>query len=278
MRIEDLDLPRVVSGSADLILQTLEQFGFEWDEAVVYQSTRTPAYEDVLQILKDKDLAYPCSCTRSELQALAHHSTIDSDELRYPGICRTGPCHAHGPYSWRFRVPVAAIPFNDTLQGAHRVNLAESIGDFVVKRRDGLFAYQLAVVVDDAYQRITEVVRGADLLFNTPRQLALQQALGFSSPTYMHLPLAIDPAGKKLSKSSHAPEVQSANRAAVLWQALVFLQQQPPSDLRQAALSEVWSWAIKHWQPHRLCGVRMTVAAAATANSVCEPSGHNAPK
>lgn len=260
VRIEDIDPPRAVPGSADLILKTLEDFGFEWHEAVVYQSARTDAYESALQALRDRGLAYPCCCTRSELQALPGQHTITGEELHYPGLCRVEPRRTQGPHSWRLRVPDEPVAFVDGLQGTHHVNLNHSIGDFVIKRRDGWFAYQLAVVVDDAAQGITEVVRGADLLFNTPRQRVLQQALGLPEPQYLHLPLATDAQGVKLSKSRAAPAVSATAAVPVLWQVLQFLQQQPPVTLQDASLASVWSWAIEHWQPHRLIGIAKAVA------------------
>lgn len=260
VRIEDIDPPRVVPGSADLILRTLDRYGFEWDEPVLYQSTRSAAYEHALQQLSDSGLCYPCSCTRSELQALVNQHAVAGEELPYPGTCRASPQRAHGPYSWRFRVPNEPVEFHDLLQGRHCVELSQSIGDFVIKRRDGWFAYQLAVVVDDASQGITEVVRGTDLLFNTPRQIALQSALGLATPSYLHLPLVTDAAGAKLSKSSAAPAVTHERAVPVLWQALQFLQQRPPLALKSAALPELWCWALQHWQPLQLTDIRAASA------------------
>jgi glutamyl-Q tRNA(Asp) synthetase len=255
VRIEDLDLPRTVPGSADSILLTLDALGFEWDEAVMFQSTRTQAYEYALEMLRAKELAYPCSCTRSELQAFNTSTRASTDELHYPGLCRQGPLRAQGPYAWRLRVPNQAICFADTLQGDHCINLQRSTGDFVIKRRDGLFAYQLAVVVDDAEQGITEVVRGADLLSNTPRQIALQQALGLPTPTYIHMPLAVDAGGHKLGKSSAASPIDSTNAASTIWQALRLLHQPIPNELQNAALATVWNWASTYWDITRLCNI-----------------------
>ena len=248
VRIEDLDPPRTVSGSADLILRTLEAFGFEWDEAVRFQSHRFADYEHALQKLTQGNLCYPCSCTRSELQALAATPAENGDELRYPGRCRAGPLHAEGPFAWRLRVSDESVCFDDRLQGLHCLNLETSIGDFVVKRRDGWYAYQLAVVVDDADQHISEVVRGADLLLNTPRQIALQRALGLPTPNYVHLPLVTDAAGRKLAKSTAATAVEANLATQTLWRVLSFLRQQPPDELQRASLSVLWNWAIEHWQ------------------------------
>lgn len=255
VRIEDLDVPRVVRGSADSILRTLDAYGFEWHGAVLYQSTRTDAYEHALAQLRERRLSYPCACTRSELQALpASHS--DGEELFYPGLCSVAPRRSHGPYAWRFRVPHTPVEFSDELQGTHSVDLSQTLGDFVVKRRDGYFAYQLAVVVDDATQGITEVVRGADLLFNTPRQIALQHALGLPTPHALHIPIAVDAGGQKLSKSSAAPAVTAEDAGPILWQALQFLRQTPPGDLGDADVRTLWAWAFEHWQPQTLHGLR----------------------
>ncbi|MGE0115294.1 MAG: tRNA glutamyl-Q(34) synthetase GluQRS [Steroidobacteraceae bacterium] len=256
VRIEDLDPPRTVPGSADLILRTLEGFGFVWDEAVVFQSTRAAAYEQALQTLIAKDLSYPCSCTRSELQALANNVSGTSEELHYPGRCRHGPLRTETPYAWRFRTPAEPICFHDRLQGEHCINLQDSIGDFVIKRRDGWFAYQLAVVVDDAAQHISEVVRGADLLLNTPRQIALQRALDLETPSYLHLPIAADRLGNKLAKSTAAAPVEIAHAAQTLWSALYFLRQAPPDELQTASLNTLWQWAIAHWNAGHLRNLR----------------------
>ncbi len=252
VRIEDLDPPRTVPGSADLSLRTLEALGFEWDGPVLWQSPRSEAYQQALQTLIDRGSAYACSCTRSELQALNHANTEPGDELYYPGRCRNGPLRSHGPHACRLRVPADPICFDDALQGRHCINLDTTTGDFVIKRRDGWFAYQLAVVVDDAAQGITEVVRGADLLLNTPRQIAVQRALDLPTPQYMHLPLATDLSGHKLSKSSAAPAADSNHAAHTLWRVLSFLRQAPPPELRSETPTVVWSWAITHWDAGQL--------------------------
>jgi glutamyl-Q tRNA(Asp) synthetase len=255
VRIEDLDAPRTVPGAADAILRTLEAFGFEWDEAVLFQSARAVAYEDALEKLRSLDLSYPCACTRSEVQALNLHAAVSNDELRYPGLCRQMPIREHGPYAWRLRVPQQPICFEDLLQGRQCVSLEEDVGDFVIKRRDGFFAYQLAVVVDDAEQGITEVIRGADLLFNTPRQIALQRALCIPTPAYAHLPLVVDAQGQKLAKSNAAPPINAADAAPTLWRALRLLNQQIPSELQTSTLGDLWAWAITRWDITRLCNM-----------------------
>lgn len=260
VRIEDVDTPRAVPGAAKDILTTLEAFGFEWHEAVIYQSERTAAYEQAFAMLKAQGRVYPCSCTRSELQAQATLSgaTTQSptDELRYPGWCRLGPRRTVTEHAWRFRVPDEPIHFDDLAQGPQVVDLNQDIGDFVIKRRDGLFAYQLAVVVDDHAQGITEVVRGADLLGNTARQIALQVALLMPTPGYLHLPLALDAQGHKLSKSSAAPALDNRDPVPALWQTLHFLRQAPPTELRHATLTELWEWAVAQWNPHHFSTLR----------------------
>jgi glutamyl-Q tRNA(Asp) synthetase len=254
VRIEDLDPPRTVAGAIDQILYALEVFGFEWDEPVIYQSQRTTAYEQAFEELKRKELIYPCACTRSELQALQPHPLEPHEELHYPGRCRLGPIRHSDIYAWRFRVPDEPIRFIDGIQGEQRITLNDSIGDFVIKRRDGLFAYQLAVVVDDAAQHITDVVRGADLLSNTPRQIALQHALSLPTPKYSHLPVATDLQGLKLSKSTHAAALSLDQPAHTLWQVLHFLRQDPPTALQQGSLQTLWEWAFAHWNAQPLFG------------------------
>lgn len=255
VRIEDLDPPREVPGAAESILRTLERLGFEWNEAVLYQSARLDAYSDVLQRLMDLQRVYPCSCSRSELLEAAGDES-PQEELRYPGSCRNGPRHRKGPFAYRFRVPPEPLHFHDALQGELSTDLEKTLGDFVVKRRDGLFAYQLAVVADDAEQGITHVVRGADLLFNTPRQIAVQNALDLPTPHYMHLPLATDAAGRKLSKATQAPAIDSLPPSQALWKALEFLHQTPPPELAGAPPSELWNWATKRWSTQGLHSLR----------------------
>jgi len=258
IRIEDLDPPRVVPGSADAILRTLEAFGFEWDGSILYQSDRTEAYEAALARLIEQGVAYPCSCTRTEIQAAQQHRA-NADELFYPGWCRSGPRNPDRALAFRVRVPAAPIHFHDLLQGPIEVDLAKSTGDFVIRRRDGYFAYQLAVVVDDAAQNITHVVRGADLLASTPRQLLLQNYLGLSHPTYAHVPLVTDENRIKLSKSAGAGALDLRDPSLELWRALRFLRQSPPFELRLSGVSTLWDWAIRNWQPQLLCGIRGAV-------------------
>ena len=256
LRIEDLDPPREVPGSADQIIATLAALGFEWTGSIVRQSERDDAYRAALDRLLAADLAFHCSCSRTELQAAQPPGRDPSDELYYPGWCLNGVRAPDRPLAIRFRVGAGTIAFADLLQGPQTSDLARDTGDFVIRRRDGLFAYQLAVVVDDADQRVTHVVRGADLLGSTARQIALQSALGLSTPVYAHLPLAIDANGIKLSKSTGAAGVDASQPARELWRTLQFLKQGPPSDLHQGPVSALWEWAIENWQALPLAGLR----------------------
>jgi glutamyl-Q tRNA(Asp) synthetase len=260
LRIEDLDTPRVVPGSADLILRTLDAFGFEWDEPLLYQSTRTEAYSDALERLLQSSNAFQCSCSRSEIQAAQPENRAPGDELYYPGWCRAGPRSPARELAVRFPAPDRPIRFDDRIQGPITIDLATDCGDFVIRRRDGLFAYQLAVVVDDDAQDITHIVRGADLLGSTPRQIALQQALGFAQPEYAHVPLVTDDNGIKLSKSAGAGALDVRHPSLELWRALRFLRQSPPLELRLNGLPLIWEWAKRNWQMRSLRGLRWAIA------------------
>jgi glutamyl-Q tRNA(Asp) synthetase len=237
---------REVPGSVESILEALHAFGFRWDQTPVRQSARTALYDQALERLRVLGLAYPCSCSRAEIQAASPAAT--GEELRYPGWCRNGVRASDRDIAWRFRVPDEPVSFTDAIQGQVTINVAADVGDFVVRRRDGLFAYQLAVVVDDADQGITHVVRGADLLTSTPRQLLLQKALGLPNPAYAHVPVATDDKGVKLSKSAGAGSVDLQQPRQELWRALRFLRQEPPAVLRRASLDALWAWAIEHWR------------------------------
>jgi glutamyl-Q tRNA(Asp) synthetase len=213
VRIEDIDTPRVVPGSADEILKTLDRYGLEWDGEVVWQSQRTDLYERALNRLRERGLVYDCACSRAELQRAA--SAPLGREAVYPGTCRNGIAAGRKARAIRFRVPDAVIAFDDRIAGRIEENVAVESGDFVVRRADGLFAYQLAVVVDDAEQGVTQVVRGADLLASTARQIALQRALGVPTPEYAHLPLVVNADGTKLGKREGALSLPSLDEATV---------------------------------------------------------------
>lgn len=211
--MEDIDTPRVVPGSADEILGALQRYGLEWDGEIVWQSRRSHLYEDALQRLRENRLVYDCACSRAELARAA--SAPLGAEAVYPGFCRNGIAEGKTARAIRFRAPEEVIGFDDLIVGRHEESVAERTGDFVVRRADGLFAYQLAVVVDDADQGVTQVVRGADLLTSTPRQIALQRALGYPTPEYAHVPLVINPDGSKLGKRDGALALPTLDEARV---------------------------------------------------------------
>lgn len=246
VRMEDVDTPRNVPGAADDILRTLDAFGFEWDGGVLFQSTRREAYAAALEQLKQGGMAYGCACSRKEVADSATHAAIDGG-LAYPGTCRGGLPAGRAVRAWRLRVDDEEIAFNDRLQGRIAQRLGYDVGDFVLLRADGLFAYQLAVTVDDEHQGISSIVRGADLLASTPRQIWLQRCLGYSSPAYAHLPVAANAAGEKLSKQTRAAPLQKDRAAAELVRALCFLGQTVPDGLEDASVADVWAWAKESW-------------------------------
>ncbi|OGI42356.1 MAG: tRNA glutamyl-Q(34) synthetase GluQRS [Candidatus Muproteobacteria bacterium RBG_16_64_11] len=249
VRIEDLDPPREVAGAADDILRTLDSFGLHWDGEVMYQSRRRETYEAALAQLKEAGVLYPCACTRREI---ADSSVSGIEGPVYPGTCRAGLSPGRVARAWRVRTDNRAIEFEDGLQGVIRSALADDIGDFVVQRADGFFAYQLAVVVDDAAQGISEIVRGADLLDSTPRQIHLQRLLGLPTPGYLHLPVVLNANGEKLSKQTQAVPLDRQAPVTALWAALAFLGQSPDPAWRTADLRSFWGEAIARWSPARL--------------------------
>ena len=262
IRIEDLDTPRVVPGCASEQLRVLERFGFEWDGDVLYQSSRQDAYREAMAKLTRLGRTFRCSCTRKDLARVAPG---DEDVPGYPGTCRHGPTKA-GPTSLRFRIDGSPIHFDDLFRGPQAF---AGPGDFVIERRDGLATYQLAVVVDDAYQTVTRVVRGADLLASTPWQIELQRALDLPTPIYGHLPLLTEPDGAKLSKSRRAVPLDPASAARALVSALTHLSQAPPAELARAPLKDVWNWAFANWNPQALAGkseVRLSAAGDSQAD------------
>lgn len=249
LRIEDVDAPRCSREAADGILRVLEACGFEWDGDPVWQSRRTSAYAAALDRLKAAGRVFPCACTRREL---ADSSIAPDGAAIYPGTCRHGLPPGRAARAWRLRVDNACISFDDAIQGRVSSDLASEAGDFILLRADGLFAYQLAVVVDDADAGITHVVRGADLLASTARQIHLQQCLGAPTPAYAHLPVAVNQAGEKLSKQTRAAPIDSAQPGPALFSVLEFLGQRPPQELRGAGPQELWRWALANWQLARV--------------------------
>lgn len=244
VRMEDVDEPRCSQARADEILRALEACGFEWDGEVIYQRRRKSRYQAALDRLIGAGQAYPCACTRREV---ADSSLKGIEGPVYPGTCRAG-LKGRTARAWRVRVGEATICFDDRLQGRHCQQLSSDIGDFVIRRADGCFAYQLAVVVDDAEQGVTHVVRGADLLVSTARQIHLQTLLGYATPDYLHLPVVLNQAGQKLSKQTLAPALQASNASRDLVAALGFLGLHPPQALQSASAAEILQWAIEQWR------------------------------
>jgi glutamyl-Q tRNA(Asp) synthetase len=257
LRIEDVDPPRVAPGSADSILRTLEAFGFEWDGPVVYQSQRGDAYAAALTRLIEAGRVYGCDCTR---KLLKENGRIGVDGPVYPGTCRERHLPLQG--ALRLRVPASRVVFDDLLAGRVACDVAQECGDFAVRRADGVYTYQLAVTVDDAELGVSHIVRGADLLASTPRQIVLQQALGYPTPTYLHLPVALNDDGGKLSKQTLAAPLRDDHPLPALLRAAAFLGLALPRGI--AAPAEFWRLAPQAWRRERLPplrGKRLSVAS-----------------
>ena len=243
VRIEDTDTPRTRPEAALAILSTLDWLGFRMDGPVIYQSERSGLYRQ--EMLRLGDRLFGCGCSRKLI--------VDSGEGRYPGTCRAGIGEGKQVRSWRVRVDGNPIEFVDGVQGVYRSNLEQEIGDFAVMQvGTGIFSYQLAVVVDDEVQGITHVVRGADLLDSTPRQIYLQRLLGYREMRYLHIPVATGVDGEKLSKQNLAPAIDGLEAAGLLWDALRFLGQEPPHELRLGKVSDVWEWAAGNWKAAKI--------------------------
>lgn len=237
MRMEDLDPPREVPGAQLAILNTLERYGFEWDGDCVRQSERHDAYAEILNRWFSQGLAYACTCSRKQLE--------DFQGI-YPGFCRNAG-HEPEDAAIRIRVPELTYRFQDRVQGEFHQHLGRDVGDFVIRRRDGFYAYQLAVVLDDAWQGITDIVRGADLLDSTPRQLYLQELLGLPQPRYLHIPLITQPDGNKLGKSYRSAPLPAEQATPLLLRALRALGQPTAVELEDGTPAEVLKWAIPQW-------------------------------
>lgn len=233
VRIEDVDSTRIVAGADKQILADLNRCGLEWDGEIIYQSSRLAFYQEALAFLRAKNLIYRCNCSRKRLKS-----------QNYDGHCRDLQITAQQPHSLRLKVATKPIQFIDELQG---IIYQPEIDDFILKRKDGVFAYQLAVVVDDAEQGVTHIVRGSDLLATTARQLYLQQQLGYLQPKYAHIPIVLDANGLKLSKQNHAPSIEKQAVIPLLHQVLVLLGQQPPIELLYSSKNSFWDWAIASW-------------------------------
>ena len=245
LRIDDVDPPREVPGASAGILRTLENYRLLWDGPVLYQSQRFDAYAEALARLASDGHSYPCGCTRKEISAA-------SPDHVYPGTCRDGLPAGRQPRAVRVRCPDEAIDFVDRLQGPQGRHLGRDIGDFIVRRADGLYAYHLATALDDAHQGISEIVRGADLLDVTFPQLHLQRLLGLPRPAYLHLPVAVTADGRKLSKQTRAPAIDDFPPGEMLERALAFLGHSPPAELHGAPPAELLAWAVAHWRPESI--------------------------
>jgi glutamyl-Q tRNA(Asp) synthetase len=252
LRMEDLDRAREVPGSAARILRTLERFGFEWDGESVRQIDGTERYTSALESLKVRGLTFECSCSRSHLK----------DESRYPGTCRERSAAPSGPTATRLRVEPGLMVFSDRIQGTYRQDVAAAAGDLILKRRDGVFAYLLAVVVDDAWQGVTHILRGADLLDHTPCQIYLQRSLGVFQPSYAHVPVLTENDDSKLAKSKRSVKLDEYCVLPQLLTVFSLLGLAPPPSLADATTAEAWGWAIARWRidrvPKRL-NVRVSV-------------------
>lgn len=248
VRMEDVDLTRARAGAAEDILRTLERLGFAWDGEVMFQSSRGDAYREAFEAMRRDGYIYACGCSRKEIG-----DSGPATEPRYAGTCRAGLASGRAARSWRVRASGERIGFMDRVQGWQQQSVEEYCGDFVVLRADGMFAYQLAVVVDDRDQGVTDIVRGADLLASTPRQIYLQRLLGAKTPRYLHVPVAVNAEGQKLSKQTMAPGL--SNDSEAIHSALRFLGQAPPEDALGASADDLWRWAIEHWRPERIPAV-----------------------
>ena len=238
VRIEDIDPPREEPGASDAILSALDSHGLNWDDQVIYQSQNLERYGDVINDLSREGYTFKCTCSRQTLR----------DNLVYPGICRDGVSEPGAPTAIRLRAQVTDIQFDDLVQGTQQVALADAVGDFVVRRKDQLIAYQLAVAVDDLDQKITRVVRGIDLLDSSFKQIYIMQLMKLPPPTYAHIPVITDSQGTKLSKQNLAPPLDCDNPLDNLYAALIALGQHPPADLCNADLASVLSWGVKNWR------------------------------
>ena len=266
LRIEDVDLGRCVPGVEDSIQRTLEACGLVWDGPVMRQSERSEAYAAALESLRAAGDVYACACSRKAIEALTSRRAADG-ALIYPGTCRDGLAPGRQARAWRLRVPEAAVAFDDRLLGRCSQRLAEEVGDCVLWRADGIAAYQLAVVVDDAEQAITDIVRGADLFDATPRQIHLQRCLGVPTPRYAHLPVMANAQGEKLSKQTLAPAIGAASAGPAISAALDFLGHPPPMSLRGAPPAEQLAWARGAWTLARVPAQHSVAVDAAVYSS-----------
>ncbi|MFC1748969.1 tRNA glutamyl-Q(34) synthetase GluQRS [Pseudomonadota bacterium] len=259
LRVEDIDPPRETPGAAYQILKRLEEFNLYWDGDVLHQSHRTEAYLDALSQLRRNKMLYTCGCTRKEIN---EQDVTSQYGPVYTGACREGLSEGKQPRTLRVITHDTPISFKDAILGTFTQQLESEFGDFVVRRADDLFAYQLAVVVDDAEQGITEVVRGCDLLDNTPRQIHLQHLLNLPTPSYAHLPIALNQQGQKLSKQTGAASIEGVRPQALTVEVMRFLGLTPPNDLTDCTIDDVLLWGIQHWD----------ITTVPTSNKIITPS------
>lgn len=260
LRIDDLDGARVQPGAAEAILRCLDNHGLRWDGPVIFQSRRLAAYHAALHRLRQRGLIYACACSRAQI---ARQAPMGIEGPVYPGTCRRGLTGS--ARAWRVRCDGTVIRFDDAVQGQVCMDLDRELGDFVLYRSDGVYAFHLASAVDDADFGMTHIVRGVDLLPSSVRQQFLLNCLGLPVPHFAHLPVVRDASGEKLSKQTHAPALDESRPVATLVQALVFLGQAPPAELGRASLATLWQWAITHW---RLDAIRTSVHRDGSGNSL----------
>ncbi len=246
MRIDDLDTFRNVSGAADSMIEILQVYGLQWDDAIFYQSEHLDNYHAIIKKLIAKKVVYPCVCSR---KSLFGHPV-------YPGHCLNRQIESNVAYALRIKTADIKLSFADEIQGYQTHSLQQQYGDFIVKRKDNIIAYQLAVVIDDYQQNISHVVRGFDLLPSTPKQLFIQQVLGFPSPAYCHVPMIVDQYGNKLSKQTFAQAISSKNPEKTLFLLLNLLKQNPPENLKTTSVHNIMQWAIANWYPQAIKKIR----------------------
>ncbi len=249
LRIEDIDKERKQHGATQLILKALEAHHFFWDGEIVYQSNRQNYYQDAINSLNKLNIIYRCQCSRKSIQQYLDNNNLTL--ATYPGICRDKNISVTQPHTLRLLVPAQEIVFIDTIQG-RQITQTNHHGDFVLQKQDGSVTYQLAVAIDDAQQNITQVVRGFDLINSSPKQILIQSLLGYPIPQYCHLPIICHPDGTKLSKHTGAKALENHLAPAQLWQALHYLYQVPPIELKNANIQELHRWAEQNWDINKI--------------------------
>ena len=246
VRIEDIDPPREVAGASDTILRQLDSHGLHWDDSAIYQSAQIRQYLESLEDLRSQNVIYNCDCTRQRLNSLNGIYDSKCHQLNLPAE-KTSVRLSIKDSLKHLGLKNDKVQFFDSIMGDYVQSLIQDIGDFVLRRRDGLISYQLAVVIDDHLQGVTEIIRGTDLIDSTPRQILLQQCLGFKTPTYGHIPLAMNNLGQKLSKQHHAKQLPQGNEQEQVWLALYWLKQNPPLELRTSPVKDIIDWGINFW-------------------------------